>query len=66
MCFLSVVYPYREVGIKASRGAAVLGGIDERQRAERVFQQTTGECVGPLTAQMHTHMQDSLQLPLVF
>lgn len=60
------LYPDGEVDIEAPRGAAVLGGIDERQRAECVLQQTASKCVGLLTAKMHTHEQDAPQLPLVF
>lgn len=60
------VYPNREVSIEASRGAAVLCGIDEGQRPECVLQQTAGKCVRTLTAQTHTHTQDLLQVPLVF
>lgn len=60
------VYPYGEVRIKAPRGAAVLGGIDEGQRPECVLQQTAGESVRPFTAQTHAHTQDLLQVPPVF
>lgn len=60
------VYPYREVSSKASRGTAVLGGIDERQRPEHVFQQTAGERVRLFAAQTHARAQDALQVPLVF
>lgn len=60
------VYPYREVSTEASRGAAVLGGIDEGQRPECVLQQIAGERVRPFAAQTHTHAQDPLQVPLVF
>lgn len=63
---LSVVYPYGEVRIEASRGAAVLSGINKGQRPECVLQQIAGECVRWFTAQTHTHAQDSLQVPLVF
>lgn len=60
------VYPYGEVSIEASRGAAVLGGINEGQRPERVLQQTAGERVRRFTAQANAHAQYPLQVPLVF
>lgn len=60
------VYPNREVSIEAARGAAVLSGIDEGKRSERVLQKTAGKRVRSFTAQAHAHAQDTLQVPLIF
>lgn len=63
---LRVVYPYGEVSVKASGGAAVLSWIDEGQRPECVLEQFAGKGVCPFAAQSHTHAQDPLQVPQVF
>ena len=63
---LRAVYPYGEVSVEASGGAAVLSWIDEGQRPERVLEQLAGERVCPFAAQSHTHAQDPLQVPQVF
>lgn len=51
--------------MEAPGGAAVLGGVDERQRAQRVLQQAAGQRVRTLAAQPHARAQDALQLPSV-